>query len=492
MAEQISFGRRITMLAEKHPERVAIVYATADGGEHEVTWRELEARSNQTARLLASRGLGQGSLLAVALTNSPEHFYSVIGAWKLGATVLPMRWDLPAWERDRLLGLARAHAVVAEWKDKPPSEMITLADVRGSASLGDGVLPDRIPNPANGIASSGSTGSPKLILAPGPGVVSELAMAGLKQSMRLPDNITQLIISPLYHTNGFLAHPGLHDGHKLVLMERFVPERAVDLIERHKVNYSVMVPIMLQRIARVEGVRQRDFSSIAAILYGAAPLPGWVARAWFDLIGPEKFYIAYGGTERIGSTIATGVEWLAHEGTVGKAVGCTLKILDPDGRELPPGEVGDIFMKSTISAKPFEYLGAAPPKTTPDGYATFGDMGWVDKDGYLYIADRRVDMIISGGANVYPAEVETALSEHPKVADAVVIGLPDEEWGRRVHAIIEPAEGAVPGEAELKEYCRARLAAYKVPKSFEFVAKMPRSAAGKVNRGTLTAERAPK
>ncbi|HYV89273.1 MAG TPA: feruloyl-CoA synthetase, partial [Candidatus Polarisedimenticolia bacterium] len=196
--------------------------------------------------------------------------------------------------------------------------------------------------------------------------------------------------------------------------------------------------------------------------------------------------------ERIGSTIATGVEWLAHEGTVGKAVGCTLKILDPDGRELPPGEVGDIFMKSTISAKPFEYLGAAPPKTTPDGYATFGDMGWVDKDGYLYIADRRVDMIISGGANVYPAEVETALSEHPKVADAVVIGLPDEEWGRRVHAIIEPAEGAVPGEAELKEYCRARLAAYKVPKSFEFVAKMPRSAAGKVNRGTLTAERAPK
>jgi len=273
-----------------------------------------------------------------------------------------------------------------------------------------------------------------------------------------------------------------------VLLERFDAARIIDLIERHKVEYTIMVPIMLQRVARVPGVEKRDFSSIRAVLYGAAPLPGWVARAWFGFIGPEKFYIAYGGTERIGQTMATGVEWLAHEGTAGKPVATLMKILDAEGNEVPVGEIGEIFMKNTAVAKPFDYIGAKA-KITEDGFSTFGDMGYVDKDGYLYIVDRRVDMVISGGANIFPAEVETALSEHPKVADVVVIGLPDEEWGRRVHAIIEPSPGVTLTEAELREHCKARLASYKVPKSFEFLPKMPRSAAGKLSRGALTAER---
>jgi bile acid-coenzyme A ligase len=489
MSEQVSFGRQITLLAAKHPERVVLVHAAADGSEREVTWGELEARANQTARLLAERGVGQGSMVVVALPNSPEHYYAVIGAWKLGATVLPMRWDLPAWERDRLLALAKANVAVASWEEPPGVSMMTLADIHAGNRLESSALPDRIPNPANGIASSGSTGSPKLIIAPGPGVVTKLAMSGIKQAMGLPDDLVQLVISPLYHTNGFMSHIGLHDGHQLVVMERFDAARAVDLIERRRVQFAIMVPIMLQRIARVPGVETRDFSSIRAILYGAAPLPHWVAHAWFKLIGPEKFHISYGGTERIGQTTCTGVEWLAHEGTAGRPVASELKILDAEGRELPVGEVGEIFMKSQVTAKPFDYVGSNPPKTTPDGFATFGDMGWVDKDGYLYIADRRVDMIISGGANVFPAEVEKALSEHPKVADVVVIGLPDDEWGRRVHAIIEPAEGAAPTEAELKEHCRARLAGYKIPKTYEFIARMPRSAAGKLSRGALTAER---
>jgi bile acid-coenzyme A ligase len=219
-------------------------------------------------------------------------------------------------------------------------------------------------------------------------------------------------------------------------------------------------------------------------------LPDWVARAWFELIGPEKFFIAYGGSEKIGQTMATGVEWLAHPGTVGKAVLCELKILDADGRELPAGETGEIFMKSAIAPKTFEYFGAAPPKTTADGFATFGDMGWVDSDGYLYIADRRVDLIKTGGVNVFPAEVETAITAHPAVSDVVVVGLPDPEWGRRVHAIVESADPAhPPREAELREWCKSRLSPHKVPKTFEFVDRIPRTAAGKVNRGALTAER---
>jgi bile acid-coenzyme A ligase len=489
MSEQVSYGRQITLMAAKHPQRVAIIHAAADGSEREVLWRELEARSNQVARLLESRGVGQGSMVAVALTNSPEHFYSTIGAWKLGATVLPMRWDLPQWERDRLLRLAEAKVVVADWSDGPPN-MVSPAQLRASTGLDSTPLPDRIPDPANGIASSGSTGSPKLIMAAAPGVVNALALAGMKQYMKLPDEVTHLVISPLYHINGFTSHYGLHEGQKLVLMEKFDPARAVDLIERHKVQYSVMVPIMLQRIARVPGVGQRDFSSIVAILYGAAPLPGWVARAWFDLIGPEKFFIAYGGSERIGQTVATGVEWLAHEGTVGRAVASELKILDADGNELPAGEVGDIFMKSQVAARMFDYRGATPPKTTPDGFSTFGDLGWVDKDGYLFIADRRVDLIKSGGVNVFPAEVETALSEHPALGDVVVIGVPDPEWGKRVHAIVEASDPASPpSEAQLREWCKERLSPHKVPKTFEFLTRLPRTAAGKVNRGALAKER---
>jgi bile acid-coenzyme A ligase len=489
MSEAVSYGRRITELAAQHPDRVAMLHAAADGSEREVSWRELEARSNQVARLLATHGVGQGSMVAIALTNSPEHFYSTIGAWKLGATALPMRWDLPQWERDRLLGLAEAKVVVADWNDGPPN-MLSIGQVRASTDQDASLLPDRIPDPANGIASSGSTGSPKLIMAANPGIVNTLSLSGMKQYMKLPDDVTHLVISPLYHINGFTSHFGLHDGQKLILIEKFDPAHAVDLIERHKVQYSVMVPIMLQRIARVPGVEKRDFSSIVAILYGAAPLPGWVARAWFELIGPEKFFIAYGGSERIGQTIATGVEWLAHEGTVGRAVSSELKSLDPEGHELPPGEIGEIFMKSQLAARTFDYRGATPPKTTPDGFSTFGDLGWVDKEGYLYIADRRVDLIKSGGVNVFPAEVETALSAHPAIADVVVIGVPDAEWGKRVHAIVEPSDAArPPSEAEMRQWCKERLSPHKVPKSFEFVAKMPRTAAGKVNRGALTKER---
>lgn len=491
MTEQISYGRRITQLAEANPERLAIIEASADGGERHITRRELDRRSNQTAHLLAKHGIGQGSMVAVALTNTLEHFYTVIGSWKLGATVLPMRWDLPPVERERLLALSKAKVVVANWPDTPAgTTRLTQADIAASTSISDAALPDAIPNPANGIASSGSTGSPKLIMAPGPGVVNPLALAGTKQFMKLPDDVTHLVASPLYHTNGFLAHPGLHDGQTLVVMEKFDPARAVDLIERHRVQYSVLVPIMLQRIARLPDVRKRDFSSIVAILYGAGPLHGWVARTWFDLIGPEQFFIAYGGTERIGTTMCTGADWLKHEGTVGRPVLSEMKILDPDGRELPPGEVGEIFMKSQMALKTFDYVGSAAPKTTADGFATFGDMGWIDADGFLYIADRRVDMIKSGGVNVFPAEVENVLTEHPAVADAVVIGLPDEEWGKRVHAIIEPSDPAKPPtDAELREWCKARIAGHKVPKTFECVGKMPRTAAGKVNRGALTAER---
>jgi bile acid-coenzyme A ligase len=220
-------------------------------------------------------------------------------------------------------------------------------------------------------------------------------------------------------------------------------------------------------------------------------MPPSLVHRWAGLIGAERIVMAYGMTEGIGITALRGDEWMTHPGSVGTGMRDTeVRILDPEGRELPPGHVGDIYLRSP-SYGGSRYLGnAAALKGSGDGFVTGGDMGYLDDDGYLYLVDRRVDLIITGGANVFPAEVEAALIDHPEVADVVVVGLRDAEWGRRVHAIVEPRDPmSAPTADEIIAYAKARLAAYKVPKSVEFVDAMPRSEATKVNRGRLVEAR---
>lgn len=201
----------------------------------------------------------------------------------------------------------------------------------------------------------------------------------------------------------------------------------------------------------------------------------------------------YGGSEGIGGSFIRGDEWLEHPGSVGKPVGCDLKILDDQGNELPSGEVGLIYARRLSdhpAAPEARYIGTDPLPATTDGFMTLGDLGWLDEDGYLYIADRRTDMIVTGGANVYPAEVEAVLSQAPGIADVVVIGVPDEEWGRRVHAIVEPLDSTEPPvESALDTLCREHLASYKVPKTYEYLPELPRNAAGKIRRSALVEER---
>jgi bile acid-coenzyme A ligase len=202
--------------------------------------------------------------------------------------------------------------------------------------------------------------------------------------------------------------------------------------------------------------------------------------------------MSYGSTENHGLSRISGSEWLAHPGSVGRPHNSEFKILDEAGNELPPGEIGEIFGRPLgATALGFQYVGATA-RSTADGFASVGDLGWKDEDGYLYIADRRVDMVISGGANVFPAEVESALLEHSGVADAAVIGLPDPEWGQRLHALWQARDPAAPPSGEeLLAHCRARLVAYKVPRSFERVDSLPRSEAGKLNRQALVDARRP-
>ncbi len=505
--EPISYGRRFADLARDRPDEIAMYFAPADGPEIAITWHQLDERAVETAHLLSRHGIAVGDRVVVGLRNSPEHCAATIGAWKLGACVLPLRHDLPAWERERLLAVAAARVVVADW----PEATLTGSDVRasldGSAAsvIGAGTpapLPDVVAPRAHAIASSGSTGRPKLIVDPNPGLVvvdpstSMLARYGLA-----PAGQCHLIPAPLYHTNGFACYRLLLGAERIVLMETFDAGRAVELIERHRVTAFIAVPTMLMRMARLADIAERDLSSVQALIQGGATMAPWLARFWIDRIGPHRYWSSYGSSEGVGLASCRGDEWLDHPGTVGRGTNTELKILDanadPDrARTLSSGEIGEIFLRSTagyraIGATAFEYVNAPPPPQTSDGFTSLGDLGWLDDDGYLYIADRRVDMIVTGGVNVFPAEVEAALTEHPGVADAVVIGLADAEWGRRVHAIVVPGPGgsAAPSPAELIGHCRERLSPTKVPKSIEIVEALPRSEAGKINRQALVAQR---
>ncbi len=341
----------------------------------------------------------------------------------------------------------------------------------------------------NVIATSGSTGTPKIIISSNPGLYSP--REGDPSGNVTADAGVVLCASPLYHTNGSAScFPPLLAGSKVVLMERFEAARAVDLIERYGVTGTILVPTMLQRIARLGGIRDRDLSSLALVHYGGASLPEWVARTWLELIPPERFIFSYGGTEGIGLAMCTGKEWLERPGTAGKGLGCDIVILDREGNELAPGEVGEIYMRSHRDTPPFEYVGVPTPEPIKGGFRSFGDMGHLDEAGYLFIADRRQDMIVTGGVNVFPAEIEAVLSEHPGILDSVVIGLVDPEWGHRVHAIVQPTDPDRPPDLDaLRAYCKERLAGPKVPKSFEVVAELPRTTAGKITRQRLIEER---
>jgi bile acid-coenzyme A ligase len=420
----------------------------------------------------------------MGLKNSPELVYATFAAWKLGAVPVPVRWDLPDWE------LERVHAAIGA---KVALGGADLGMFEASLAESADPLPEVTPPHSSGICSSGSTGTPKVILRRAPAVFDPSRSSLMIEESWQPLPAEQVVLTPgpMYHNNGFIITNDVLSGFRTVLMERFNAEQAVDLIERYRVTGFTGATPMFQRIARVPGVEKRDFSSIQWTMQGAAVLPQWVARFWFGLTAPEKFYMTYGSSEGAGVVACRGDEWLEHPGTLGRGWGGTLvRILDPDGRDLPPGEVGEIYMKPPGGIM-HSYLGTAPqPVRTSDGYTTIGDLGWLDPDGWLFMADRRVDMIVTGGANVYPAEVEAALSEHPGVADVVVIGLHDEEWGRRVHAIVQPADPTDPvTPAEVIAFARARLTSYKVPKTVELIERVPRSEATKVNRATLTAER---
>jgi bile acid-coenzyme A ligase len=481
--DRMSFAGRIAQLAHERPGEWAFTYVAVEGTEPSFTWPELHRRSSQLAGALTEHGLGVGDRLGIGLRNSPEFVVAAFAAWKLGAVPVPMRWDLPDWELNRLREAIDGKVHLGE-------EDLGWIDATAEREVPE--LPDLISPQSNGICSSGSTGLPKVIVSNRQGVYDPLLTTPFAEQWGrpIPRPQTVLVLGPMYHLNGFYGLFNLIAGDRLVVLESFDAACAVDAIEKHRVSTFYCTPTMLKRMADLPGIDTRDLSSIEWMCQGAAPMPPYLVHRWAGLVGPDRLIMAYGMSEGLGITAIRADEWMEHEGSVGRPARDTgVRVVDAEGNDAPPGQIGEIYMRSALYGGS-TYLGAGQPKMTEDGYCTVGDLGSLDEDGYLYLVDRRVDMIISGGANVYPAEVEIALMDHPKVADVVVIGVKDDEWGRRVHAIVEPADASDPPTFdEIRAYAKARLSTYKVPKSVEMIDAIPRSAATKVNRGALLAAR---
>jgi long-chain acyl-CoA synthetase len=506
-------------IASADPAKPAVIMAGGSTGFEAstvLTYGELEHHSRQVSRLLAGLGVSAGGHVAVMLANRPEYFEIGWGAQRRGTYWTPVNWHLTAGEARHIVADCGASVLFASPETADVASQIAAGlpgvrtfvtagarpDLPGLASYEAAIadLPaDPIPDEAEGIYffySSGTTGRPK-------GIKRETTFppfgtgVGLEQLMRLvfgfgPDSV-YLCPAPLYHAAPLGWSMGMHrNGGTVVLMDRFDPVGCLRAIERYQVTHAQFVPTHFVRMLKLPEAERRSFdvSSLQAVIHAAAPCPVEVKQQMIDWLGPKVFEY-YAGSEGNGMTMIGTPDWLTHKGSVGRPIASAVHVVGDDGAELPPGQDGLVYFEGA----PFEYHND-PAKTASSrnekGWSTLGDIGHVDDDGFLYLSDRRTDLIISGGVNIYPAEIEEALIMHPAVADVAVIGVPDPEMGQAVLAIVQVSDKGTESPelaAGLIAHCRGRLASFKCPRSVEFVSELPRLPTGKLLRRQLRAER---
>lgn len=462
--------------AAQRPHDVAVRCADAT-----LTWQQLHLASNRVARGLLARGVTLGDLVTVMLPNSLDVIVATFACYKAGATPQPLSPRLTETELAEIIELARPGAIISE----DGLTVAELADLGGS----DDDLPTVIAPSWKAPTSGGSTGRPKIIVAGSPAVFKPLGPSrwGIEPGERM------LTTAPVFHNApmGTTFYALFHGG-EVTLMPRFDPERTLELVERNAITWLYLVPTMMRRIhALPENVKARhDLSSLRSAWHVAAPCPPWLKEAWMDWLGPERIWELYAGTEADAGCTISGVEWLAHRGSVGQVKWGEIKIVDEDGIDVKePRVAGEVYLRVTPGNPPaFRYIGATA-KELGDGWLSLGDMGEFDEDGYLYLHDRLSDMILVGGVNVFPAEIENALQAHPDVLSAAVIGLPDGDLGNRVHAIVETPVDSPASADEIAQFLAPRLSPHKRPKTIEIVHSPLRDDTGKMRRSALRAAR---
>ena len=513
VADDYGRGRRLGFwaIAEDEPERPALVLPN---GERR-TFGDVAALAHRLAHGLRALGLAKGDCLS-ALTHNGELYYGVqLAALETGLYVVPLNWHLTAREIAHVVADSETRVLIAEAEfaeaaraaadeaGLPASGRFASPSAPGFRALSELIAgqpatppPDRTQGMVM-MYTSGTTGKPKGVRRPLPALDPTRAAAQGTLFARafglVPFDGVQLVVGPLYHAGpSAFSWGSLHVGHTQVLTTKFDPEDLLRKIERHRVTNTHLVATMFHRLlALPEDVKRRyDLSSLRMVVHSAAPTPVDVKKRMFDWWGPV-IWETYGGTEGA-ATIAKPHHWLAKPGTVGRPVrGVKIHVLDGEGSPCPTGTPGAIYLE--IEGSRFEYW-KDPEKTRGIHRGktfTLGDVGYVDADGFLFLTGRQSEVIISGGVNVYPAEVEAELLAHRSVGDVAVIGVPSLEWGEEVKAVVQPAPGVVADEAlaqELIAFCRARIAHYKCPRSVDFRERLPREENGKLYKRRIREE----
>jgi acyl-CoA synthetase (AMP-forming)/AMP-acid ligase II len=493
--------------AREAPDKAAVVMASGAT----LTYRELDERSSRLARLLRHEGFAPGDHIAILMENSAAYLEVAWAAQRSGLYYTALNSHLRRAEVQYILDDCGATALVTTptMADAVSSLDLSRISVRLSVGGGlpgfddygsalEGLAPTPIADESEGremLYSSGTTGRPKGVRKELPNTsMGDVSAAPVQIAMGLvrrgagPDSV-YLSPAPLYHSAPLVyCMSMLRLGATVVVMEHFDASECLGLIERHGVTHAQFVPTMFVRMLRLpEDERRRyDVSSLRSVVHAAAPCPVAVKRQMIEWWGPiiDEYYA---GTEDIGSTWITAPEWLAHPGSVGRPL-APAHVVGPEGEELAPGQEGVVYFEG---GRPFEYHNdpsATASMVDARGWRTLGDIGVLDEDGYLYLTDRQAHMIIAGGVNIYPQEAENVLASHPGVADAAVIGVPDDEMGEAVKAVVELVDPSTAGpevEAELIAACRERLAPYKCPRTVDFVTELPRDPNGKLYKRLL-------
>lgn len=496
--------------AKEHPERSAIIMAST--GET-VSYAEYESRCNQLAHLFRANGLVRGDHYAIFMENQVRYVEACGAGERAGLYYTPINSFLKADELAYIVNNCEAKVLITSAAKAdiarealascPNVKLALVVDAEGDNTLKDyQALTAEFPktpiaDEALGSAmlySSGTTGRPKGILRPLEDATPEVILPNVQLAVgmwRYREGLTYLSPAPLYHAAPQSAVGNtIRLGGTAVIMEKFDAEKCLDLIKQYKVTHTQMVPTMFSRILKLpEDVRnQADSSSLESVVHAAAPCPVPVKEQMIDWWGPI-IYEYYSSSEGLGFTCCDSEEWLAHKGTVGKVVFGTLHILDDDGKPVPQGTSGELWFEKASEFEYFNNEEKTKESSSADGsMATVGDVGYLDEDGFLFLTDRSTFMIISGGVNIYPQETENLLITHPKVYDAAVIGVPNEDFGEEVKAVIQLApelNGDADIEAELIAFCEASLSKVKCPRSVDFTDELPRLPTGKLYKKQL-------
>ncbi len=480
--------------AAQRPEAVALRLAA----ERELTYGELDERSNRIARALLARGVGAGTRVAYLDRSSPEVVELLFAASKIGAVLVPLNWRLAPPELAAVLADARAPLLIAGPTFREVAERVGAPEL---IVVGEGYerwLAAHEPRDPGGrgeagdvivqMYTSGTTGVPKGVLMTHANLA---AAAHTSQFWAFDDRSVSLTPLPMFHIGGIgWTYCGLWHGATTVIVSDFDAARVLDILEHQRVTNAVLVPTMLRMLTAVPGAAARDFSALRSIAYGAAPITTPVLKASLRTFGCALFGL-YGLTESTGSVIVLEPEDHDREHLLRSAgrpyPWVELKIVDPvSGEPLGSHAVGEVWLRApNVTPGYFKRPAETAAALTPDGWLRTGDGGFLDDEGYLFLTDRIKDMIVSGGENVYPVEVEETLAQHAGVADVAVIGVPDPHWGEAVKALIVPRPGMRTAPEDLIAFARERLAGYKLPRSVDFVAELPRTPSGKVLKREL-------